>query len=77
MRLMPVRSTSHMTTAEAAAYCMVHPVTICRAASRGQLAARKKNRQWIITREACDEWRNKYHARKRKPATHPWKMRSQ
>ncbi len=68
-------SNSRMTTAEAAAYCMVHSVTICRAAASGQLAAIRQGRQWCITREACDEWRHRYHARKRKPASHPWKIK--
>ena len=45
-----------MTTKELAQYLKLHPITICKYASSGEIPAVRVGRAWRFDKEAIDEW---------------------
>ena len=45
-----------MTTKELSQYLKLHPITICKYASRGDIPAVRIGRNWRFNKEAIDDW---------------------
>ena len=59
---MTVAKDPWLTATQAADYCQAHPDTVRQACRRGDLAATKRGRTWMIRQSSVDAWLEKGHA---------------